>query len=108
MVLRSIPPVPVAALCNQDFLESQLSLSFARLRRMDGIKFARMMEVIPGAVVLGSANPDIEVRVDPRARNQRGQRRDIAMAGNRLRNRNRFQTCLVLQRIIEAPQKFPP
>src|ERR1700683_1810635 len=106
-VLRTVPPVPVTALGNQNFFKSELSLGFARVRRMLRIEFARMMKVVPSAVVFGSANPDIEVQIDPRAGNQRGQGQDVPMAVDRLRNCNGLQTSHALQRVIETPQKFP-
>src|SRR5580698_685170 len=108
MVLRSVPPVPVAALGNQDFLKGEPLLSFAGAGRILGVELARVVQIVPSTVIFGSANPNVEVGMNPRARHQGLQRREVAMTGGRLRDRNRFETCLALDRVVESPQKFPP
>src|SRR5258708_21518741 len=82
VMLGTVPPVPIAALRDQDFFERQLSLGLAGGSRMLRIEFARVVQVVPGPIVLGSADPDIEVRIDPGTRNQRSQWRNLAMAGD--------------------------
>src|SRR5580658_1632701 len=57
VVLRSVPPVPIAALGDQDFFKGQLPLRFGGASRVLRIKFAGVVEVVPGTVVLGSADP---------------------------------------------------
>src|ERR1700728_1132731 len=65
VVLRPIPPVPVAALRNQDFFEGELALRLGGSSRILRMKLARVIQIIPCAVVLGSADPDVEIPADP-------------------------------------------
>ena len=67
-----------------------------------------MVEIVPGAVVFRSADPDVEVGVNPRARNQRLQPAKILVPRDGLGNRDGFHAGLALQRVVEAAQKFPP
>ena len=78
VMFRAVPPVPVAAFGDQDFVKGQLALRLGGAGRILGIKVASMMQVVPGAIVFGSADPDVEVSIDPRARNQRRQARNCA------------------------------
>ncbi len=80
MMFRAIPPVPVAAFGDQDFFESQLPLRFAGRRSSLGIKIAGVVEIVPGAVVFRRTDPDVEIGVNPRARNQRRQLAETAGA----------------------------
>ena len=66
-MFRSIPPTPIAALGDEEFLESQLALRFRRAG-VPVIRLARGQQEIPCAVVFVVANPDIEIGVDPGAR----------------------------------------
>lgn len=65
MMLRPVPPVPIAAFRNEDLVKGELPLLFGGPGSSARIKIAGMMQVVPGAVVLGSANPHVEVRIDP-------------------------------------------
>ena len=71
VVLRPIPPVPIAALRNQDFLKSQLALRFTDLWRSLGVEVTCIAEVIPGSIVLRSSDPNIEIGMNPGAGRQR-------------------------------------
>src|SRR5208283_6199441 len=61
VMLGAVPPVPVAALGNHDFFEGQLALRLAGASGVLRIKFARVVQIVPGSIVFGSANPDVEV-----------------------------------------------
>ena len=106
MVLWAVPPVPVAALCNQDFLKRQLTLRFARAGRILVVELAGMMKVIPGTVVLRSADPHVEVGINPRSRNKRWKAPEIPMACDRFRDADGLNALIVLQSIVEATQKL--
>src|SRR5258708_31500538 len=106
MVLWAVPPVPVAALCNQDFLKRQLTLRFARAGRILVVKLAGMMKVIPGPVVLRSTDPHVEVGVNPRSRNKRWKAPEIPMVRDRFRDADGLDALIVLESIVEAPQKL--
>ncbi len=101
VMFRPVPPVPIAALGNQDLLKRQLALLLARTRCILLVKLARVVQVIPGAVVLRRTNPYIEVGVDPRSRHQRRQSTEILVPRNRLRDRDRLYPRLVLQPVVK-------
>src|SRR5438309_11526222 len=71
MVLRSVPPVPVTAFRDQQFLISQGSLLGGRLARICCEEVACCRELVPCHVVFRRADPYIEIRIDPRAWNNR-------------------------------------
>ena len=100
-MLRAIPPVPVAAFGDQDFFKGDLPLLFPRLGSGLGIEVARVVKIVPGAVVFRRTNPDVEVSVNPGARNQRLEPRKLLVALNGLGNRGGLDTILTLQGIIE-------
>src|SRR5579862_2324859 len=108
VMLRSVPPVPIAAFGDQKFFVRQLALRFAGLPHVLGIKLAGMVKVVPGAIVLGSADPDVEIGINPRSRYEGWQRGGIRMARNRFGNRYGLKSTLMLECIVEAPQKLPP
>ena len=107
MVLRAIPPVPVTAFGDQDFFEGQLPLRLAGRGSSLGIEIAGVVEIVPGAIVFRSADPDVEVGVNPGARNQRLSWRKFWCRCNGFGDRDGLDSGLALQRIIEAAQKFP-
>src|SRR2546422_11251655 len=80
VVFRAVPPVPVATFGNKNFFESEFALGLAGARGTLRIELARMMEVVPGAIVFGSTDPDIEVGVDPRAGEKGCETRKILVA----------------------------
>jgi hypothetical protein len=69
MVLRSIPPVPIAALGDEQFFERKLALRLRRAGCSFGVEVPGVVEIIPGSVVLGSADPHIKIGIDPGAGN---------------------------------------
>src|SRR5262249_39089051 len=68
MVLRTIPPVPVAAFGNQYLFEGESAGFIVCSRRLLRIKITRGREIVPGEIIFGRSDPDVEVRVDPGAR----------------------------------------
>ena len=107
MMFRPVPPVPVAALGNQDFFKRQCALFFGRAGRGLRAKISRVMQVVPRTIIFRRSNPDVEVRVDPRPRHQRLQRSWGLVALNRLRHGHGFNSWVFLQSIIESPQELP-
>src|SRR2546427_11193739 len=105
MVLRPVPPVPITAFGNKNFFESEFALGLAGARGTLRIELARMMEVVPGAIVFGSTDPDIEVSVDPRAGEKGCETRKILVAGNWLGGGNGFDEGRGLQGIVGAGEK---
>src|SRR2546427_6687267 len=106
MVLRPVPPVPITAFGNKNFFESQFALGFAGACGTLRIELARMIEVVPGAIVFGSTDPDIEVSVDPRAGEKGCETRKILVAGKWLRGGEGFVHENALQRILKAGEKI--
>ena len=72
-VLRPIPPVPIAAFGDQQFFVSQLARVLRNIRRFV-ISAPRGQQQFPSLVVFFRADPDVEIRVDPRARENAMQR----------------------------------
>ena len=90
------------------FFVRQFALRLGSLCRILLVKRARMKKVIPRAVILGRANPDVEIRRDPRAGKDRSQTPKVALPLDRLRNRHCLHPSRFLQRIVEAPQEVSP
>ncbi len=65
MVLRSIPPIPVAALRDKQFFVGQPALLLRRLRGAVLIDFARCMQVVPRQIVFRRSDPYVEIGIDP-------------------------------------------
>ena len=65
MVFRTIPPVPVTALGNQQFFKSQLFLCGRDLTGIFIEKIAGRRQMVPGEIVFRGANPNIEICVNP-------------------------------------------
>src|SRR5437588_1985846 len=70
VVFGAIPPIPVAALGDQQLLVCELALRRRCRISMLSKKIARRGKIIPGAIVLRRPDPDIKVGVDPRTRRQ--------------------------------------
>ena len=66
-VFRAIPPVPVAALGDENFLHGLIALGFRHLVRVGRVGFPGGEEEAPGLVVFLGTEPDVEVGVDPGA-----------------------------------------
>src|SRR5262249_27210246 len=108
MMLRPVPPVPVAALGNQKLVKGQIALGFSRPCGVLRIILTRVTQIIPGAIVLRRSNPDVEVRIDPGTRCQRAESAEILVVGDRFGNRHCLESWLSLEGIIKAAQKLAP
>ena len=96
VMLWSVPPIPIAAFGNQNLFKGQFALRLGRAGGRLVIKVAGMVEVIPGAVVLGSADPNVEIGMNSGAGNERGKLAEIFMSLNRLGYGDGFDAGLVL------------
>src|SRR5215467_12794482 len=66
MVLRTIPPAPIAAFGDEQFLECHAAALFrGGSGRIEGLSGAQKLG--PGLVILLRSDPDIEIGVDPGA-----------------------------------------
>ena len=83
LVLRAVPPVPVAAFGDQDLFKRQSSLRFADAIFVLFVKVTGVEEVVPGAIVFRRADPHVEVGVDPGAGHERRERRNVLLALDR-------------------------
>src|SRR6202022_4314279 len=106
MVLGPVPPVPVAALRDQDFLKRQPPPFFSGPVGGLGIEIPGVAEIVPGAVVFGSADPYIEICLNPRSRNQRREPSKLLVSGNGVGNRDCFHPRLALERVVETAQEL--
>ena len=105
VVVVAVPPAPVAAFGDEQFL--------ARRRQRLGAggaggvleRAAGARQLAPGAAIVGVADPDVEVGVDPRAGMQAGSRSVGAGAG--LGHRHRAQRRVSLQPAVERAQERP-
>src|SRR5216683_8095082 len=102
MVLRPVPPIPVASFRNQDFFEGELPLGLAGSGGRLRVEVSRMVKIVPGAVVFRGANPDVEIGMDPRPWDQRLERGKMLLPLNGLGHRRCLHSSLALQRIVEA------
>src|SRR5580704_19308440 len=50
MMLRAVPPVPIAAFGNEQFFEGQFALRFAGPASSLGVKVSGLVEMIPGTI----------------------------------------------------------
>src|SRR5580692_5627183 len=67
-MLGPVPPVPVAPLGDQHFLKSQFASVIADSVLLAIVELTSLQEPLPGLVVFLSADPHVEIRVDPGAR----------------------------------------
>src|ERR1017187_990628 len=69
---------------------------------------AGLRQQVPGAVIFGSANPDVEVGIDPRTGNQPLQLAEAVrlVPGDGLVDRDGLYFWIGLQSRVEAAQKF--
>src|SRR6266576_1082336 len=98
MVLGAVPPIPVAAFGNQEFFVGELALGLHALRSSMIVGFASLEEIVPGAVVFRSADPDIEVGRDPGAWGDRIQMVEVVLPRDRLRARYGIYPYSVMKR----------
>ena len=108
MMLRAVPPVPVAALGDQQFFPRQLSLRLRNPMRVAVVVVARLGQQVPRPVVLGSANPHVEVGVDPRAGHQALQSAEVLgiVPLDGFADGDGLDLRIALQPIVEAAQEF--
>ena len=106
MVLRAIPPVPVAAFGDEQLFPRQLALRFRNAIGVAIIVLARLRKQVPGLIVFGRANPYIEVRVDPRTGNETRQRAEVFVTRDRLAHGDGLDRRIALETIVEATQKL--
>src|SRR6185369_6325769 len=105
-MLGTVPPVPVAALGDQQLLVSQFSSLLRSLwRRIIGL--SRAQQILPGFVVLLSADPDIEISADP------GGGKDVIdrlghAAVKSFGDRKGLHVCLVLNPPVQFTKEGPP
>src|SRR5258708_34179219 len=64
IVLGTVPPVPVAALGDEQFFVSQAPLLLGDTRGLV-VRLARAQQILPSLVVLFGADPDIEIGAYP-------------------------------------------
>src|SRR5271170_3165332 len=102
MMLGTIPPIPIAAFGDKQFFERKFALRFTGPGCVRSIERAGVVEIIPRAVILGSADPYVEVRVDPGTRDQRGQLAEITVTGDGFGHGNCLDARFALQRIVET------
>src|SRR2546421_953980 len=69
-------------------------------------KIARRRKIIPGKIIFRCANPDIEVGIDPRTRDDGSQLLRGRLAPNGLRDGQALKSAVMQDAIIEPPQKF--
>src|ERR1700730_3965317 len=84
MVLRPVPPVPIAAFGDEDLLEGQFALRLADVGGILRVELPSVGHIIPSSIVLGRADPDVEVCIDPRPGYKRRQLAEITMTRYRL------------------------
>src|SRR6185437_10299130 len=106
MMLRAVPPVPIAALCNHQLFKGKFPLLIRDCRRAMLIKVARIGKIIPRAIVFGSADPNVKVCVDPRTGNQRLELRIFLLPVQRLANAECLDLRIVLERIVDPPEEL--
>jgi hypothetical protein len=68
LVLRAVPPEPVAALGHLQRLEGEGARGVVHGTGMLVVRLAGLAQALPGFVVLLVADPDVVIRTDPRAR----------------------------------------
>ncbi len=102
-VLRPIPPIPVAALGDQQLFIGQLAGVFGNAGGFI-VGAARGQQKFPGLVIFLGPDPDVEIRVDPGARKNSLQRLGFKFC-QRLGNGERFHIGVGGNAPIEFPQK---
>ena len=65
MMFRPVPPIPITAFRNQEFIERESALRLGRAGRGARIKLPRVMQIVPRPVILRRPDPHVEVRINP-------------------------------------------
>src|SRR5262249_30306166 len=106
MVLGPVPPVPIAALRNEQFFKGKLLLLSRHIFRIGTKEIARGRKMVPGKVVFRCTDPHIEVGIDPRAGNK-GRKFFWQLASlEGLRDGQGLKGLLILYAIVQAAKKF--
>src|SRR5918999_5160475 len=101
----TVPPEPIAALGDQDFLTRARESCRRETWRGRLQRAARLSELTPRAVVVVVADPDVEVAVDPRTGEYRRQAIRSVCAG--LAHRDGSQVRMRGQTRIERAEEWP-
>src|SRR5262249_45414712 len=104
----TIPPVPVAAFGNQYLFEGESAGFIVCSRRLLRIKITRGREIVPGEIIFGRSDPDVEVRVDPGARGNGLELGEAGVALDGFRDGDRLDLRILADCIVETPQKLAP
>src|SRR5207245_3583860 len=106
-VIVAVPPEPIAAFCDQQFLVRLGQRGWidtggpgCAVERRVGIR-----QLTPGLLVVRVADPDVEVRVDPRPGED--PRQLLSRPRARLRHRNGPQLRMTGQAPVERPETRP-
>src|SRR5215469_11330749 len=106
VVLRPVPPVPVAPLSDQQLFDRERSLLVRGALGGLRVEVSCVVEIIPGLVVLRRADPYIEVRVDPGSGYEGAEHVEILVTLNGFRNGYCLDPRIILKCIVEAPQEL--
>ena len=103
-MIVAVPPEPVAALGDEHFVAGARDGAGVGLPgRLE--RLARIGQLAPGALIVAMADPDVEVRVDPRSREDAGQFGFRAPA--RLAHRDRPELWMGGEPPVKRAQKRP-
>src|SRR5256885_17229488 len=106
MVLGAIPPIPITALSDEQFLIRQLARGFFGARRSFVVEIARCLQEVPSFVVFGSADPDVEVGVDPGTGHYGPKLGKILVPGNSFRDGGGFHLRVLRNAVVQAAQEL--
>src|SRR5579859_895865 len=115
-VLRSEPPAPIASLRGKERFECYFQRSFGRragsaffVRDLcPSVSLARVPKQFPCRHVLGMADPDVKVCVNPGRRKNSGARRNVARCGDGFAGSERPDILICLHAAVEFAQKLAP
>src|SRR5579875_460495 len=106
-VFRSVPPAPVAAFGNPEFLARQRNAVRVQVGSAGLLceEVARVAQQIPGFVIFVRSDPDVKVGINPGAWHKAGQRVGRS-CGQNLRRRQRLNVGRRSKQTVESLQKF--
>jgi len=104
-MIVTVPPEPVAPFRDEHFLAGACEgAGIGRTGRLE--RLVRIGQLAPGALIVAMTDPDVEVRVDPRSREDGGQVGFRATA--RLAHRDGPELGMAGEPPVERAQKRPP
>src|SRR5207237_10186295 len=104
---RPHAPQPLPTRRSSDLLlKGELALFFLGRRGVLAVEVAGMIEVVPRAIVFGSADPDIEIGIDPGTGHKGLQLWLVTMPRDGFRDGHRLHTGSFLESVIKAAQEF--